>query len=131
MTCSRRNAGRIGHSAGTLVRGCPIGSGDSFAVHLQDRPEHECLSRFVSKFVEAGMEKVDRLMDLFMDYTQRWVGVGKVDVHEGRDVRAHSRYQYVRTVARRILKYANNSGKKCERPPSSFATTVMTCPSSV
>lgn len=43
----------------------------SFAVHLEDRPEHECLSRFVSKFVEADMEKVDRVMDLYMEYSDR------------------------------------------------------------
>lgn len=47
------------------------GGGCSFAVHLEDRPEHECLSRFVSKFVEAGMEKVDRVMDLYMEYSDR------------------------------------------------------------
>lgn len=45
----------------------------SFAMHLQDRQEHECLSRFISKFMEAGMEKVDRTMDLYMDYTEKWV----------------------------------------------------------
>lgn len=43
----------------------------SFAVQLEDRPEHECLSRFISKFVEAGMEKVDRVMDLYMEYSDR------------------------------------------------------------
>ncbi|CAM9345348.1 unnamed protein product [Ectocarpus sp. 4 AP-2014] len=43
----------------------------SFAVHLEDRPEHECLTRFISKFVEAGMEKVDRVMDLYMEYSDR------------------------------------------------------------
>lgn len=43
----------------------------SFAVHLQDRPEHECLSRFIAKFIEAGMEKVDRVMDLYMEYTEK------------------------------------------------------------
>lgn len=44
---------------------------NSFAVHLEDRPEHECLSRFVAKFVEAEMEKVDRIMDLYMEYSDR------------------------------------------------------------
>ncbi|CAM9638437.1 unnamed protein product [Ectocarpus fasciculatus] len=43
----------------------------SFAVHLEDRPEHECLTRFISKFMEAGMEKVDRVMDLYMEYSDR------------------------------------------------------------
>ncbi|CAN0444704.1 unnamed protein product [Ascophyllum nodosum] len=43
----------------------------SFAVHLEDRSEHEYLSRFISKFVEAGMEKVDRLLDLYMEYSDR------------------------------------------------------------
>ena len=40
-------------------------------MHLEDRSEHECLSRFISKFVEAGMEKVDRLLDLYMEYSDR------------------------------------------------------------
>lgn len=46
-------------------------------MHLEDRPEHECLSRFVSKFVEAGMEKVDRVMDLYMEYSDRQVRKGR------------------------------------------------------
>lgn len=43
----------------------------SLATLLEDKPGHDCLSRLMAKFLESNMEKIDRLMELYVEYGKR------------------------------------------------------------
>jgi len=43
----------------------------TLALYLEDRRGHDCLSRFISKFLEDGMEKIDRVVELYVEYSKR------------------------------------------------------------
>jgi beta-catenin-like protein 1 len=40
----------------------------SLALFLEDKNDLECMTRFTAKFLEGGLEKMDRLVELFVEY---------------------------------------------------------------